>query len=93
MATLEGGAVNGSIVVYSSEKGRFVTLEGSAINAGVIGSVVTTYYKKRARDSGSVSPAYVTWVVTDPTTSYPSSPPNGGPLVDETVLSTWKVYT
>lgn len=93
MATLEGGAVEGTIVVPSSSKGRFVTLVGSAISAGVIGSTITTYYKKRARDSGSVSPVYVEWVTTDITASYPSTPPNGGPLVDEVVLSIWEVYT
>jgi hypothetical protein len=92
MATLDGSSVEGS-TVYNSEKGRFVTLTGSGIVAGVAGSVITTYYKKMARDSGSVSPQYVTWVVTDPSTSYPDPPPSGGPLVDETIVSIWEVYT
>ncbi len=92
MATLNGSSVEGN-TVYSSEKGRFTTLTGSGVKAGAAGSVITTYYKKIARDSGSVLPQYVTWVVTDPSTSYPDPPPSGGPLVDETIVSIWEVYT
>jgi hypothetical protein len=52
---------------------------------------VVVYYYKRARDSHVSAPdppdSYVYWVAQDdPEGAYPSSPPYGGPLVDEVVL-------
>lgn len=55
------------------------------------GSGITTYYKKRSRDSGSPTPAFVTWVTTISAQPYPFSPPFGGPLVDEVIADTWQV--
>lgn len=56
-------------------------------NIGGVGSGVTTYYKKRARDSACGSPAqYVSWVDTDPAAPYPGALPCGGPLVEEVIV-------
>lgn len=55
------------------------------------GAAITTYFKKRSRDSGSPTPAYVTWVTTIAAQPYPFSPPFGGPLVDEVIADTWQV--
>lgn len=54
-------------------------------------SSVTTYYKKRARDSGLPTPAYVTWVTTVAGQAYPYSPLYGGPLVEVVVAEIWQV--
>jgi hypothetical protein len=59
--------------------------------AGSGGSGITTYFKKRARDSGSSTPYYVTWVTSTVTQAYPSTPPYGGPLVDITLVDIWQV--
>lgn len=62
--------------------------------AGAAGSMLTHYYKKRARDSGSPTAVYVSWTSTSSTSStssYPSAPPFGGPLVEETIVETWAV--
>ena len=55
------------------------------------GSGITTYYKKRARDSGNASPVYVTWVTTILAQPYPYTPPYGGPLVDTVIAEWWQV--
>jgi hypothetical protein len=55
------------------------------------GSGLTTYYKKRARDSGAPATTYVTWVTTLSTQPYPFSPPFGGPLVEEILAEVWQV--
>ena len=55
------------------------------------GPVTTTYYKKRAYDSGGPAGSYVTWVTTDPAGAYPGAPPFGGPLVNETILQVWSI--
>lgn len=55
------------------------------------GSGLTTYYKKRARDSGAPTTTYVTWVTTLSTQPYPFSPPFGGPLVEEILAEVWQV--
>jgi hypothetical protein len=56
--------------------------------AGPSGGV--RWYKKQARDSAGGT-TYVRWVTTDPTQPYPGAPPIGGPLVEETILSSWIV--
>jgi len=61
MATRDGSLVI-TPVTPTSTKGRFVTHEGYFAESGIPGTIITTYYKKRARDSGSVSPQYVIWV-------------------------------
>jgi hypothetical protein len=89
MATREGTLAIVS-VTPTSTKGRFVTHSGYFAETGVPGTVITTYYKKRARDSGSVNPEYVIWVTTDIDGDYEDTPPFGGPLVDEAIISTWQ---
>ena len=53
-------------------------------------SGATLVYKKRARDSNGAAPpppaSYVYWNASNPGDAYPSPPPFGGPLVEETVL-------
>jgi hypothetical protein len=90
MATLEGSLVI-TPVTPTSAKGRFVTHAGYFAETGVAGTVITIYYKKRARDSGSVTPEYVIWVTTDIDSDYPDAPPFGGPLVEEAIISSWQV--
>lgn len=55
------------------------------------GSALTTYYKKRARDSSCVTATYVTWVTTNQNAGYLGALPCGGPLVEEIVAETWQV--
>lgn len=55
------------------------------------GSGLTTYYKKRARDSGAPTTTYVTWVTSLSTQPYPFTPPFGGPLVEEILAEVWQV--
>jgi hypothetical protein len=52
---------------------------------------VTTYFKKRARDSACGPATYVTWVTTNASFAFPGALPCGGPLVEEIIAETWQV--
>lgn len=67
-----------------------VDLGGPTSLGGTIG--LTTYYKLRAQDSGSLpSIVYVYWVSTSPTlASYTGTYPGGGPGINLTILDKWQ---
>lgn len=50
----------------------------------------TPTYKLRARDLGSPTPVYTTWVSTNPASSPPGAPPVG-PWGENTVVQKWLV--
>jgi hypothetical protein len=89
MATLSGEYLGGGAgeAVPSSEKTRMV-FDAADLSFDPVTVVI---YKMRARDSSCVSPTYVTWLATSPTTPYPGALPCGGPLVETTIVETWEV--
>lgn len=63
----------------------------SVYNATVGNQSGVMQYKKQARDSACATSTYVTWVTTDPDSSYPGALPCGGPLVESIIMSSWIV--
>lgn len=93
------GVVNGSVAMQQTPLTDLSSTVVSRVSiqypmstigtASAGGTGVTTYYKKRARDSAFVSATYVTWVTTNLNAAYGG--PFTGPLVEEIVAETWQV--
>lgn len=100
---LTGGVATYAQAAYASSTQALDDTTGGVVDrAGVYhpqatigvasdGVSVTTYYKKRARDSACGSPTYVTWVTTNSSQSYPGALPCGGPLVEEIIADLWQL--
>lgn len=85
-SSFSAASISDSVLIRSS-------MQQAAASVGVAAGTtlnLTTFYRKRARDTGALTLTFITWVTTDPTAN-PETVPFVGPLADVTITDVWQL--